>query len=173
MARMRQAGAILLGKTNVMVDNPVYGRANNPYNLGYSTTGSSSGEAALIAAGGSPWAWAPIPVVACIANLLLVWGRGTEANHGPGPPRRALPFICSMTDPRTVIGPLARFVEDLALALPILAGVDWKDPSVVPMPLWTGAPSTSRISGLPPIPITPVRSLHQKRRRRVVKSLDF
>ncbi len=54
VARMRQAGAILLGKTNVMVDNPVYGRANNPYNLGYSTTGSSSGEAALIAAGGSP-----------------------------------------------------------------------------------------------------------------------
>ena len=54
VARMRQAGAILLGKTNVMVGNPVYGRANNPYNLDYSTTGSSSGEAALIAAGGSP-----------------------------------------------------------------------------------------------------------------------
>ncbi len=54
VARMRRAGAILLGKTNVMVENPVYGRTNNPYNLGYSTTGSSSGEAALIAAGGSP-----------------------------------------------------------------------------------------------------------------------
>ena len=54
VARMRQAGAILLGKTNVMVDNEVYGRTNNPYNLAYSTTGSSSGEAALIAAGGSP-----------------------------------------------------------------------------------------------------------------------
>jgi amidase len=50
VARMHQAGAILLGKTNVMVDNPVYGRTNNPYNLAYSTTGSSSGEAALIAA---------------------------------------------------------------------------------------------------------------------------
>ena len=54
VARMRQAGAILLGKTNVLVENPVYGRTNNPYNLAYSTTGSSSGEAALIAAGGSP-----------------------------------------------------------------------------------------------------------------------
>ena len=54
VARMRQAGAILLGKTNVMVENPVYGRTNNPYNLAYSTTGSSSGEAALIAVGGSP-----------------------------------------------------------------------------------------------------------------------
>ncbi len=40
-----------------------------------------------------------------------------------------------MTDPRTVIGPLARFVEDLALTLPILSGVDWKDASVIPMPL--------------------------------------
>lgn len=135
VARMRQAGAILLGKTNVMVDNPVYGRANNPYNLGYSTTGSSSGEAALIAAGGSPLGLGSDsggsirqPAHACgVAGLKPTTGRVPLTGH--------FPFICSMTDPRTVIGPLARFVEDLALALPILAGVDWKDPSVVPMSL--------------------------------------
>ncbi len=39
VARMRAAGAILLGKTNVMIDNPVYGRTNNPYNLAYSPAG--------------------------------------------------------------------------------------------------------------------------------------
>ena len=135
VARMRQAGAILLGKTNVMVDNPVYGRANNPYNLAYSTTGSSSGEAALIAAGGSPLGLGSDsggsirqPAHACgIAGLKPTTGRIPLTGH--------FPFISAINDPRTSIGPMSRFVEDLALALPILSGVDWKDASVIPMPL--------------------------------------
>jgi len=135
VARMRQAGAILLGKTNVMVENPVYGRANNPYNLAYSTTGSSSGEAALIAAGGSPLGLGSDsggsirqPAHACgIAGLKPTTGRIPLTGH--------FPFIGAMNDPRTSIGPMARFVEDLALVLPILSGMDWKDASVIPMPL--------------------------------------
>ncbi len=55
VARLKAAGGILLGKTNVVIDNAVYGRTNNPYNPAYSPAGSSSGEAALIAAGGSPF----------------------------------------------------------------------------------------------------------------------
>jgi fatty acid amide hydrolase len=61
VARMRNAGAIILGKTNVAQltffiesDNPVYGRTNNPWNLDRSPGGSSGGQAAIIAAGGSP-----------------------------------------------------------------------------------------------------------------------
>ena len=54
VARMRAAGAILLGKTNVRADNPVYGPTRNPYDLERTPGGSSSGEAAIIAAGGSP-----------------------------------------------------------------------------------------------------------------------
>ena len=135
VARMRQAGAILLGKTNVMVDNPVYGRTNNPYNLGYSTTGSSSGEAALIAAGGSPLGLGSDsggsirqPAHACgISGLKPTTGRLPLTGH--------FPFISAINDPRTTIGPMARFVEDLALALPILSGEDWVDPSVIPVPL--------------------------------------
>jgi amidase len=135
VARMRQAGAILLGKTNVMVENPVYGRTNNPYNLAYSTTGSSSGEAALIAAGGSPLGLGSDsggsirqPAHACgIAGLKPTTGRIPLTGH--------FPFISAMNDPRTTIGPMARFVEDLAFVLPILSGMDWKDASVVPMPL--------------------------------------
>lgn len=135
VSRMRQAGAILLGKTNVMVDNPVYGRTNNPYNLEYSTTGSSSGEAALIAAGGSPLGLGSDsggsirqPAHACgIAGLKPTNGRVPLTGH--------FPFISAMNDPRTVIGPLARYVEDLALALPVISGVDWRDASVIPMPL--------------------------------------
>jgi fatty acid amide hydrolase len=60
VTRLRQAGAIVLGKTNVSQlllyvesDNPLYGRTNNPWNLARSAGGSSGGEGALIAAGGS------------------------------------------------------------------------------------------------------------------------
>ena len=61
VTRLLGAGAILLGKTNVpqlMVmhetDNPVFGRTNNPWNLERGPGGSSGGEAAVVAAGGSP-----------------------------------------------------------------------------------------------------------------------
>ncbi len=58
--RLRAAGAILLGKTNCPelgwaweADNLIYGRTNNPYDLSLSPGGSSGGESAIIAAGGS------------------------------------------------------------------------------------------------------------------------
>jgi amidase len=61
VARMRRAGAILLGKTNVppggsggITDNSVYGRTRNPFDRERSVAGSSGGEAAIQAAGGSP-----------------------------------------------------------------------------------------------------------------------
>ena len=61
VARMHAAGAILLGKTNCTelcgsgeTDNQVYGRTSNPYDLTRSPGGSSGGEVAIIAAGGSP-----------------------------------------------------------------------------------------------------------------------
>lgn len=135
VARMRQAGAIPLGKTNVIGDNPVYGRTNNPYHLGYSPEGSSSGEAAIIAAGGSPLGLGSDsggsirqPAHACgIAGLKPTTGRLPLTGH--------FPFISAMNDPRTTIGPMARYVEDLALALPLLGGIDFRDASVMPMPL--------------------------------------
>src|SRR5258708_16240604 len=58
---MRAAGAILLGKTNLPElslayesNNLIYGRTNNPYDLSRTPGGSSGGESAIIAAGGSP-----------------------------------------------------------------------------------------------------------------------
>ena len=53
VSRLRHAGAIVLGKTNVMTDNEVYGPTFNPHDLTRSPGGSSSGEAAIVAAGGS------------------------------------------------------------------------------------------------------------------------
>lgn len=135
VTRLRQAGGIFLGKTNVTVDNPVYGRTNNPYNLAYSPSGSSSGEASIIAAGGSPLGIGSdsggsirTPAHFCgIAGLKPTAGRVPLTGH--------YPYISFMNDPRTVIGPMARRVEDLGLALSIIQGEDWRDPSVVPMPL--------------------------------------
>jgi len=135
VARLRQAGGIFLGKTNVTVSNPVYGRTNNPYNLAYSPSGSSSGEAAIIAAGGSPLGLGSdsggsirTPAFSCgIAGLKPTAGRVPLTGH--------MPYISALNDPRTVIGPMARRVEDLALAFGIIQGVDWRDASVIPMPL--------------------------------------
>lgn len=69
VARMRKAGAIILGKTNVAQllyyiesDNPLYGHTNNPWNLERSSGGSSGGQAAIIATGGSPLGLGPILV---------------------------------------------------------------------------------------------------------------
>lgn len=135
VARLRQAGAILLGKTNVLVENPVYGRTNNPYHLDYSPCGSSSGEAALIAAGGSPLGLGSDsggsirqPAHACgLAGLKPTTGRIPLTGH--------FPFISALNDPRTTIGPLARSVADLGLVLPLLCGPDGRDASVIPAPL--------------------------------------
>lgn len=135
VARMRGAGGILLGKTNAGVNNDVYGRTNNPYNLEYSPAGSSSGEAAIIAAGGSPLGLGSDsggsirqPAHCCgIAGLRPTTGRVPLTGH--------FPFIHPTVDPRTVIGPLARHVDDLALALSVINGMDQEDASVMPVPL--------------------------------------
>src|SRR5438132_12317333 len=136
VARLRAAGGILLGKTNVGVTNDLYGRTNNPYNPLYSPAGSSSGEASIIGAGGSPMGIGSDsggsirqPAHCCgVAGLKPTAGRVPLTGH--------FPFISPTADPRTVVGPLARHVEDLALALGIIAGVDWQDASVVPVPLF-------------------------------------
>ncbi|MGI8550165.1 MAG: amidase [Dehalococcoidia bacterium] len=141
VARLRAAGAIVLGKTNVPpwgggieTDNPVYGRTNNPYDLDRTPGGSSGGEAAIIAAGGSPLGVGSdsggslrLPAHNCgIATIKPTAGRVPTTNAGQ---------TGDLSDPRTQVGLLARRVEDLTLVLPIISGVDWYDASVVPMPL--------------------------------------
>lgn len=143
VARLRAAGAILLGKTNLPelglafeTDNMVYGRTNNPYDLSRTPGGSSGGEAAIIAAGGSPLGIGNdmggsvrLPAHFCgIAGIKPTTGRVPGTGISPGGPDW-------FEDMFWQYGPIARFVEDLILILPIIAGVDWCDPTVVPMPL--------------------------------------
>ena len=98
VARMRSAGAILLGVTNVPEfacwfesDNLVYGRTNNPYDVSRTPGGSSGGEAAIIAAGGSPLGLGSdgggsirLPVHFCgIAGIKPTTGRVPNTGHYP------------------------------------------------------------------------------------------
>jgi amidase len=57
-----------------------------------------------------------------------------------------VPWGLGAVDALTQLGPLARYVEDLVLTFPIIAGVDWSDPAIVPMPL--GDPQAVPLQGL-------------------------
>ena len=142
VARLRAAGAIILGKTNTPeltlafeTNNLVYGRTNNPYNLERTSGGSSGGAAAILAASGSPFDLGTdtggsirLPSHYCgIAGMKPTQGRIPRTGH-----------IISFDGPHqslTHVGPMARYVEDLAFLFPILAGPDGIDPSIVPLPL--------------------------------------
>ena len=125
--RIRAAGAIVLGKTNVSqllmyveADNPVYGRTMNPWDPARTSGGSSGGEAAIIATGGSPlglgtdWGGSVrVPSAFCgIAGFKPTSGRLDDAEK------------CSLpAGERSIVsqvGPLARSVDDLILAMGVL-----------------------------------------------------
>jgi Asp-tRNA(Asn)/Glu-tRNA(Gln) amidotransferase A subunit family amidase len=129
VARLRAAGAIVVAKTNVSqllifteTDNPVYGRTNNPWNVERSSGGSSGGEGAIIASGGSSLGLGTdiggsvrIPAVFCgISSLRPTAGRC------PDPGRASVP--AGQRAVVSQIGPLARSVDDLAIALSLING---------------------------------------------------
>jgi amidase len=152
VARMRRAGAILIGKTNcppggVGTDswNPLHGGTRNPYDVNRSPGGSSSGEASIIAAGGSPIGIGSdsggsirMPAHYCGIAALKPTAGLVPATGGYGLPG-------GLSDPRSQVGPMARYVSDLVLALSILAGPDGIDSGVVPVPL---PKRTPRLNGL-------------------------
>jgi amidase len=143
-ARLKKAGGILLGKTNVPVmladyqsNNPIFGRTNNPWNIERTPGGSSGGAAAALAAGMTPFeigtdlsASIRIP-----AHFCGVYGlKPTEQRV---PLTRLIP---GLPTPRSVrimscIGPMARSVDDLALLYSIIAGPDGRDTEVHPVPV--------------------------------------
>jgi amidase len=146
ITRLRDAGAVLVGKTNCspgggggITDNPVYGRTNNPYNIAHTVGGSSGGDAAILGAGGSLLSIGSdsggslrLPAHYCgVATLKPTSGRvpNTGAYLLPG----------GLSDPRSQIGPMSRYVADLKPVLRIIAGPDSHDSGVVPVPLGSAA----------------------------------
>jgi amidase len=128
VARLKAAGAIILGKTNAAemamdytADNPVFGRAANPYNPRLTTGGSSGGEGAAIATFMSPGGIGSdlagsirIPAHFCgIAGLKPTVGR--VLGDGQFPPNTG-PYSLGAS-----IGPMARSVRDLEILFGVLA----------------------------------------------------
>ncbi len=132
--RMRNAGAVVFGKTNVPVlladwqsYNPVYGTTNNPWDVSRTPGGSSGGSAAALAAGLTALE-AGSDIGASIRNPAHYCGvYGHKPTYGVVPPRgHATPGVLAPTD-ISAVGPLARSAEDLEVALNAMAGADGHD----------------------------------------------
>ena len=129
--RLRAAGAVIFGKTNTPVlagdwqtFNPIFGTTNNPWDTARTTGGSSGGSAAAVAAGMTAFELGSdiggsirVPANWCgVCGHKPTWGIVPQLGHLPPPPG-----ALSQSD-LSVVGPLARDVEDLELTLDVLAG---------------------------------------------------
>jgi amidase len=145
VARLCQAGAILLGKTNLaemasdfQSTNELFGRVNNPWNVNYTTGGSSGGSAAAIAAGFSALdlgndasGSTRQPAHFCGVYALKPTDRRiSTAGHIPEAPGMPKCIRQLMT-----VGSFARSIEDLRLCLSLTVGADSRQPDVPPVPL--------------------------------------
>lgn len=141
VARLRAAGAIIIGVTNIPdfsmsyeTDNALYGCTHNPYDLTRSPGGSSGGEAAIIAAGGSSFgigADSGGSIRQPAHNCGIV---GLKPTRGLIPSTGRFPEdglgIFSYIETQ---GPMARYVEDISYALPIISGPDEHDANTYPL----------------------------------------
>jgi amidase len=141
VARLRRAGGIPIARTNLPdllfafeSDNLIFGRTNNPYDAARTCGGSSGGEAALIAACGSPLglgsdAAGSVRLPAAFSGIAAIKptsGRLPRTGHVP-PPGGWIETLWQ-------IGPMARHVEDLVDAVRLLTGPDGIDFTVPDVP---------------------------------------
>lgn len=134
IGRVKNAGGIILGKTNVPVGlgdwqsyNDIYGTTNNPYDLGRTPGGSSGGSSAALATGYGPLSLGSdiggslrVPAFHCgVYAHKPTYNLCPTRGHTP-PPFPAIPMERDMA----VIGPMARSAADLSLLLDVMAGPD-------------------------------------------------
>ena len=134
--RLKNAGAIILGKTNTPemaipyeTANPLFGRTNNPYDLNRTAGGSSGGEAAALAARLSP-----VGIGSDLSGSIRVPAHfcgvaGLKPSTGLLPMDGHVPRAEGTLSLGATIGPMARRVIDLALMLNVLRHQDWVTPS--------------------------------------------
>lgn len=136
VARLRSAGAIIIGKTNVsqgfdiQTSNKIFGRTNNPWNLSYTPGGTSGGSAAAIASGLSPLDLCNdiggsirIP-----SHFCGVFGFKPTENRVPSSPPRRIKSIRHLI----TTGGISRSIEDLEILLSVIEGPDSRDWYVPP-----------------------------------------
>jgi amidase len=134
ISRVRAAGGVILGKTNIPVGlsdwqsyNDIYGTTSNPYDLGRTPGGSSGGSAAALAAGYGPLSLGSdiggslrVPAFHCgVYAHKPTFALAPSRGHTP-PLFPPLPFDRDLA----VIGPMARSAADLSLLLDVIAGPD-------------------------------------------------
>jgi len=147
VAKLRAAGAVILGKTNMaelagdyQSTNSLFPRVNNPWNLDYTPGGSSGGSAAAVAAGLSPLDLGNdiAGSVRQPAHFCGVYGlkptdrRISTAGQIPEVPGMPICLRQMMT-----VGCFARSLEDIRLCFSLIAGTDLRRPDVPPVPLDT------------------------------------
>ena len=155
VTRLKDAGAVILGKTNVPVAlgdwqtvHPLYGRTNNPLDLARSPGGSSGGSAAALASN-----MVPLELGSDIGGSIRVPAHfcglyGHKPSLGLLPARgHAPPRGDGAGSSLAVIGPLARHIDDLALAFDLLAVADPADPGLrhAPPPSRVSSPKGARV----------------------------
>jgi amidase len=156
VARLRQAGAIIFGKSNTpeyagdwQTCNDVYGRTNNPWDVSRTAGGSSGGAAAAVAAGLTPLEFGS-DIGGSIRNpshyngvygLKPSWGIVPVRGHIPGPPGSLTTVDVG------VAGPIARSVTDLRIALGVLAGPVPEDAAAWRLDLGSG-PDPGQVGSL-------------------------
>jgi amidase len=132
-ARLKTAGAVVMGKTNVprmladwQSSNPIYGRTNNPWDRVRTPGGSSGGGAAALAAGLTPLEFGSdiggsirVPAAFC-----GVYGHRPSETAMPRSGQFPFPPMPNPAVFMGVQGPMARCAEDLSLALDVAAGAD-------------------------------------------------
>ena len=155
VSTLREAGAILLGKTNLPqlmwfneADNPLFGRTNNPWDLARGPGGSSGGEAAIIAAGGSPLGFGTdsggsIRTPAHFCGVHTIKPTSSRLSLRGTADERLMAGQEAIIDQP---GPFACTVEGLELSLATLVANSPFDPAVPPVP-WCD-PSAVGIAGL-------------------------
>jgi Asp-tRNA(Asn)/Glu-tRNA(Gln) amidotransferase A subunit family amidase len=146
VARLKNAGAIVLGMTNTPellmaweTDNLLYGRTNNPWDVERTPGGSSGGEAAAIAAGMSAVGvgsdgGGSIRVPAHFSGIC-----GLKPTPGRIPATGHYPVSAGPSALIGVVGPMARTVADLKVLFEVMQGPDIGDPCAAPVPVrWPG-----------------------------------
>jgi amidase len=134
ISRVKAAGGVILGKTNVPLGlgdwqsyNEIYGTTNNPFDLGRTPGGSSGGSSAALAAGYGPLSLGSdiggslrVPAFHCgVYAHKPTFALAPSRGHTP-PPLPPLPLDRDLA----VIGPMARSAADLSLLLDVIAGPD-------------------------------------------------
>jgi len=153
VARLREAGAVVLGTTNTPellmaweTDNLLYGRTNNPWDLARTAGGSSGGEAAAIASGCSAGGvgsdgGGSIRVPAHFSGIC-----GLKPTPGRIPATGHFPTSVGPFALLGVVGPMARTISDLKLMFETMQGPDDGDTSAAPVPVrWPASTDVKKL----------------------------